>query len=888
MTAFLPFPRIRVLALLCMAGFALDAPKALAAEVITAATIEKLDAGLAEAKAASSDARQRLAVRRSIRDAQELIEANKDKPERFLALEFLFRAQQVLIKLDADAKHRDELMDTCRELVKAPDEYAHLKFQADLLLSQAELAKKGASTDERAAALRPIVERYVKTKEGPRVLRVAMVMALELGDAKLVQDLQEMIAVHYSADHEMINFQRDKLGGQVLGVPFVGSFKRSDGKMVRYPMDGLGRSLMVLFWSKDDDGLAYAKGLAEAYAKMKDELAGSIEIISINVDGLPDAGESIIRGFGADWQCLHLPGGRENPIYKAYVRTDPLRLDVSSTGQAALIMEGVARKKLNQDGTVNFEHTLGSARAREWTRPEHCNLLCSLFAGDFLVFDPEGFSAQTPPEWKALGGKTQPLQRTGSSVPEETLAAIQSCFVAPPQRYSLTHSEIHANYSKAVQLSRKAMADHAAAPDLWIVRNRLIIALMGLWKNDGGLAHLEQAVDEAKAAMAAGYPAGCDVVARFCIAHEALRQADADSTAILDKFIADGGGDKAAGPVHAAAAILALDIADRVRFEGLRDVILKQHTENPMMWLMTSWMLDRHHAYWLFQVPFTAGWSYGRRQTYFQTRGDAEPSRRILKAELRTADGKVLRIPEDLDTEYTAIFFAPPQPWSSKRDDGLPPSPTRAVDPIASFAARRPKGDVKVALAVFGDEPAQVVLQDRNRKPAPCAMLALPGGADNPLVHRLGMLDTKGGVNSVIIDRQGRVLTALSSQATQSGATMVNVLARQDELKVNALIDAGKAEEAKTFILGLAPEYDPEAVDERGRKLPPPKHHISHLRARARVYMALKEWDKALADAEQVCSSQLGTDGGMSLRTDELDESEALRDAIKKQMEGAK
>ena len=45
--------------------------------------------------------------------------------------------------------------------------------------------------------------------------------------------------------------------------------------------------------------------------------------------------------------------------------------------------------------------------------------------------------------------------------------------------------------------------------------------------------------------------------------------------------------------------------------------------------------------------------------------------------------------------------------------------------------------------------------------------------------------------------------------------------------------------------------------------------------------MALKDYDKALADAEEVVQRQLGTDGGMSLRTDELDASEALRDTIR-------
>jgi hypothetical protein len=46
--------------------------------------------------------------------------------------------------------------------------------------------------------------------------------------------------------------------------------------------------------------------------------------------------------------------------------------------------------------------------------------------------------------------------------------------------------------------------------------------------------------------------------------------------------------------------------------------------------------------------------------------------------------------------------------------------------------------------------------------------------------------------------------------------------------------------------------------------------------------MALKNYDEALADAEEVVQRQLGTDGGMSLRTDELDKSEALRAEVLK------
>jgi hypothetical protein len=41
--------------------------------------------------------------------------------------------------------------------------------------------------------------------------------------------------------------------------------------------------------------------------------------------------------------------------------------------------------------------------------------------------------------------------------------------------------------------------------------------------------------------------------------------------------------------------------------------------------------------------------------------------------------------------------------------------------------------------------------------------------------------------------------------------------------------------------MSLAPPYDPEAVDEKGRMLPEPKFSLPHLRARAHVYMALQQ-----------------------------------------------
>lgn len=879
----LPFamPRIILLGLLCSAT-TLISPKALAQEAAAPQNIAELDKALTAAKEGTSDARKRLAVKRVVRDAEKMAETLGESPDRFPILEFLFRARKQLIALDDDADQRKALLDTCRELVKAPDKYADLRLEADLLLSQAEIAKQGANAEARAKALRPFVDRYVDTPSGPKVLRMAMLMALELGDNNLVNDLQDMIGERFAGDLEMISFQRDKLGGQVFGAPFIGTFERSDGKTLRFPMDALGRSTMLLFWSKGDASEQLIKGLATAAKDMKQELSGRLEIISINLDDLPDAGESIIRGHGADWQALRLPGGKENPIYKAYVRSDPRVLTLSPTGYAALIMEGTTRPKDKTDGETDYARYLGSSLSRSWTEERYVAHLSSLMTGDFLIFDPEGVIDPTrPPELKALTkGEVKPLTRAANAVPEETLRAIQSCFIAPPQRYRLSHSEIIANYAKAVDLSRKAITAHPQAPDLWIVRNRLITALLGLWKTEANLAHLHDAITEAKTALAAGYPAGCDLVARFCIARSELRDPKAASRDILDKFVKENAN---SGPALAAAAMLAIDVADRRFYENCRQAILKDHTESPMMWLFSSFLLDRHHEYWLFQVPFTAGWSFGRRESYFMTQGRSEPAQRMLKTELQTLDGKPLRIPEDLDSPWTIIVFSQQGPWSKKREDMLPASPEGFMKQLTDFTTARGLGDVKFFVAMLNGSAESIRAGYEGKEPT-YPLLTVPNGMNNPLIHRLGIQSEDNQLNSILIDQKGRIAlmsSGLGPSNRGNSATHVNVIAAEEETSVVALLEKGDIAAAQEKIFRLAPPYDPNAVDAKGKPLKKPTYNIAHLRARARVYMALKDLDKALADAEEVVKEQLSKDGGMSLRTKELDASEALRDQIK-------
>lgn len=840
--------------------------------------IADLKAALVSNKDESSAARKRLAVKRIVRDASDLLAAQPAAPNRFEVLGILFLAQKELIGMDNSPQNREAFLETCKLLAVAPNEYAAIRLDADLLLSQTEMVRQGADAKARAKALRPLVERYRGTPVEAKVLKVAMVMALELGDNRLVTDLSEIISERFAGDLEMIEFQRDKLGGQVIGAPFCGTFTRADGKLMRFPMDGMGQTTALYFWSKEEDGTKHLEQLATAWKENQDEVSGRLQIVSFNLDDLPDAGEGILRSQGVDWPAMRLPGGRKNPYYRAFARTDPALVTLSPTGYAALVMSGSSRKPSGATSNEpDYTRWFSSSLARSWTKPSYVSQLVSIFTGEFLVEDVEGpLDPALPPELKAVQGSR--LARTPSSVPEETLKAIQDCFIPPPFRYQVPYQELRANYEKAEDLCRKAIEAHPQAPDLWIVRNRRIVALMGLWKISSDFNYLERAVAEAKVALNAKPPSGTDVVPRCCIARETLRGTDTDPKVVIGDFLTSLGGERAPGTALAAAAILALEVGDRGLHDRFRKAILERHTENPTMWTMVSFLLDRYHRYWLFEAPFTAGWSFGRRESYFLSQGEPEESHRILKADLKTVDGNPFQIPKNVAGKWTVILFsAPGQEEASKSHKQF----LQFVKSMTAYAEKRPLGDVNI-VAAYLDDDAQRVGVLVKEQPLGCPAVVVPGGMRSPLVQRLGILAEDESPNLVLLRPDGSVAAAVSGLTGKArGNVIQNVIEWHDEKLVTEALKHDDIEEAKRLAFQFAPVEVPEPVDGKKKaNKKPDAPSLAHLRSRARVYMALKDWDAALTDAEEIVRAQTGTDAGMSLRTPELDEAEQLRDTI--------
>jgi hypothetical protein len=111
-----------------------------------------------------------------------------------------------------------------------------------------------------------------------------------------------------------------------------------------------------------------------------------------------------------------------------------------------------------------------------------------------------------------------------------------------------------------------------------------------------------------------------------------------------------------------------------------------------------------------------------------------------------------------------------------------------------------------------------------------------------------------------------------------------NVIEMNDEKMVNEALARGDLDEAKRLAFAHAPVEQLPPPD-APRNWKPKKISIPHLRSRAKVYLAMGELKAAATDAEQVYLAVNQKAGYISMRTDDLEETEALRETIRKTLD---
>jgi hypothetical protein len=845
-------------------------------------TIEAMRTELSEAMAVSSSTRQKLALRRVVRGAEAAIKDNPSAPNRFEVMDVLFRTQQALFKQQATTENRQAIFETCQMLAQAPDAYADLRWDADLLLSQVKIARQGGDAQQRAAALRELVDRYLGTSVEKKAVRTALLMAVEAGEAGLIEYLDSLIAERYAKDLSMIAFKRDHLPSQVFGATFYAQLRDNHGGTMRFPMDSFGTTTAFLFWSNDKNGQANLKEIAEVLKEQPEDKERRLAIYSINLDELADAGESILREHGIDWPALHLPGGRDSDFYKAYARVDPKFVTLSPAGIASLFQTGG-----NMHGK-GFQRWLGSSKARNWVNSDYCSNLQSLASGEFLILDPSGtFDHAMPPELKALssgaqkGGLTN--KRTEQSVPEQTLRAIQACFTPAPKRYGLSYEEALAGYRKAEQLSAQAIKAHPDAPDLWLVRNRRMVALMGLWKITMDPRHLKDAAAEAQAALKAGCPEGTDAIARLCLARQAVHEPEADAKAIIQSLVEPEGDKPPAAPRLAAAALLAMELGERDTYAGIRQTLLDQHGSEPVLWPLTAFMLDRYHRFWLYQIPFVSGWIYERRHLHGISNLEPEHVRHF-DLPFKTLKGETVQLPEAAKGKWAIIRLYRLDQFGVHRDHDK------------AFIDARPIDNIHVYDVVLSDDTQAIQDEIAKRKTPPVGPVHyLAADAQDRLNRQFDMQHDPRRPSLLILRPDGSVALAASTLTYRGmgrhGHIIPAYFLRQDEADVDAALAKGDLEEAKRIAFAHVPPGTPHPPEDRqsskGSHRKPVNIANQHLRARAKVFIAMQDWKAAQADVDMLYTELVNQASLMGMRTAELEDAEQMRARIREAMKPA-
>lgn len=482
--------------------------------------------------------------------------------------------------------------------------------------------------------------------------------------------------------------------------------------------------------------------------------------------------------------------------------------------------------------------------------------LQSLLVGDFLVTGAD--PAKMPP-------------RTAGSVPAEMLEAIQDCFIVPPLRYRLTRAEALANYRKAEKLCRDAIVQHPKAPDLWLLRNRRIIALLGMWNLAAEPKHLQAAVEEARAALTATLPRGADVVPRFCLAKDSLRQVKSNPRVVPSELVEATGAGDAPASAYAAASILAMDANAIDLHATYRETVLETHDGDPALWPVVSFLVDQNHRYRLFKPNFYHPPSRARRIERAKLRSNAAAldapadTSGPLKAEFNTLTGGTLSLPQATDGKLTMLMFVEPP---SVPDADFPTVINGAISEDSrgrkietkgvmqhafGFAEQHVHQGIKVIAAFLSEDAARVgALMEKHQWP--CQAVMVPGGLGNSLVRRLGILSADRVPNILLLRPDGTIAWKLSGivhpQVRSEGiGETLHVISRAMKAHINAY-------EMETSLRAFENGELQDAVRLFSGPFPPPERPrhdewtAPRLHGRALSQIGLKNWEAALADID--------------------------------------
>lgn len=756
----------------------------------------------------SSTVAQRRACKKIIREAESLLEKHPAASNRFRVLGIMFKTQKLMLSMRQTVARREALLQTARRLRKAPDEYAELRVEPDMMLLQLKLATKGYSAHDSAFEVARFADRYRDTPAEAESLMMAASLAFDLGKPILLDAFRKNLAQRFRHEPQVNAFMRERFAAS-SELHLHGEFLRSDGQKISFP---IGQTYVVCFWSRDTPLLE--KKIAEIKA-MQERYKDQFKVFSFNLDSLPDYGKGKLKRMGLDWVPLQLPGGVANPVYRSTGAANMFSTLV--VGPYGLVHINATRRRRTHLHK-RYEATVQS--------PRQVALLRSLCVGDFLVAD-------------------LPMSNN-AAIPREKLQAIQECFPPPPKRYRLTPAAELKNYETAAKLCAKVATKHSNAPDLWAIHNRRIIALLGIWRFSGETQYLDQAVDAAEAALALNPPSHALTVPNFCMAAKQLVCEGKDISQALSSFIQSVGGEEAPGAAHAAAFILALEAHSYDQCVKYRDILLNKYADDPSARPVTAFVLEPSK---FARVLGKALPNEGK------TLSEKSETTQRFKASFSTITGQKIVLPDAAASKMTALVF-----MEEPANESAAKLQKATVDFMADKAADRPLNDLQI-IGLFRSNDTENVAERMKQNQWSWKAVCLAEDKWSQLCRELGIVAADCRPNIFLLRSDGGVVFATAGIGSDPRHQDRFVTRIAKALRNNDLGLAEKALAEKDFREYAARLETSFPLDSRRRSRYEAKWEAScaHRRKLVWAYIQVQDWQRALDAVNVNIATQKGS-----------------------------